>query len=84
MQDTSYANNLVNVIKQHIQQDIDEEYTNYKMQCLKDLDNKLELKRNSVVKDILNGIDVAIQTNAPYSLEPVITVKIEKKVYIKE
>lgn len=84
MQDISYANNLVNVIKQHIQQSIDEEYTNYKMKCLEELDNELELKRNSVVKDVLNGIDVAMQTNEPYSLEPVIMIKIEKKVYIKE
>lgn len=50
--------NLFSVIKEEIHKSIDEEYSNYKNQCLKDLERKIEIKRNETVCDVLNSIDI--------------------------
>lgn len=77
-------NSIIKNIKDTIQQRVDSEYTEYKNKCLKELDYELELKRNEVVKSILDGIDVNIMSQQPYSLEPLINIRIENKLYIKE
>lgn len=77
------CNNMINSLKKEIQEQIDEEYTDYKIKCLKDLDYQLECKRNECVKRVLDGIDIVINSNEPYSFDPTILIKIEKKVVIK-
>lgn len=78
------CNNLIDVIKKEIQKQVDEEYTEYKIQCLKDLDYKLESKRNDCVKRILDGIDILLSADNPMSLEPTILIKVEKKVILND
>ena len=84
MNNYEYIDTLINNIKAHLEKTINEEYTEYKNKCLEDLNNKLEYKRNDIVRDILNGIDISINSNEPYSFEPTILIKVEKKVFIKE
>lgn len=74
---------IINGIKKELQQSINKEYTEYKEKCLKDLDYKLEAVRNETVKSILDGIDVNILEQQPYSLDPVIMIKVEKKIIVK-
>lgn len=78
------CNNLMNVIKQEVQKQVDKEYTEYKLECLKDLDYKLEMKRNECVKKILDGIDILLSADNPMSLEPTILIKVEKKVILND
>ena len=74
---------IVRDIKETIRKSIDEDYTQYKEKCLRDLDYTLETKRNKTVSAILDGIDVSIMSKQPYSLEPIIQIRIEKKIMIK-
>ena len=78
------VNSIIKSIKDTIQDKINCEYTEYKNKCLEDLDYKLEAKRNDVVKSVLDGIDVSIMSQQPYSLEPIINIKIQNKIYINE
>lgn len=82
--DTDFANSMINSIKETLAKNVNEEYTKYKQKCLEDLDYTLEMKRNSVVKNVLDGIDVVMGSNEPFSFEPTILIKVEKKVVIKE
>lgn len=77
------CNNLIDVIKQNIKQEIDKEYTEYKNKCLQELDYKIEANRNECVKKVLDGIDVLLSADNPMSLEPNIMIKIEKRVVLK-
>lgn len=72
-------NDFISCIKNSIRYNIDKEYTEYKQSCLADLDEKLEAKRNDVVRQILDGIDV-VMTSADYSCEPVIQIKINRTI----
>lgn len=81
--DNNITNAIINSIKETIRKDLDAEYTEYKNKCLEDLDYKLEAKRNDVVRSALNGIDISIMEQQPYSFEPVIQIKIEKKIILK-
>ena len=78
------CNNLIGAIKAEIQKQVEEDYTEYKIQCLKDLDYKLEAKRNECVRKVLDGIDVLISADNPMSLEPTILIKVEKKVILND
>ena len=71
-------------IKEAIRKSIDEEYTEYKNKCLENLEYSIETKRNKTISAILDGIDIYINSNQPYSLEPIIQIKMENKVIIKE
>lgn len=77
------TNAIINNIKETIRKGLELEYTEYKNKCLEDLDFKFEAKRNSVIKSALDGIDISIMENQPYSLEPIIQIKIEKKIILK-
>lgn len=81
--DNNITNAIINSIKETIRKDLDAEYTEYKNKCLEDLNYKLEAKRNDVVRSALNGIDISIMEQQPYSFEPVIQIKIEKKIILK-
>lgn len=76
------VNDILEAIKGQIEKQVNEDYTKYKEQCLKDLDISLESKRNKVVKDVLDVIDVVV-SNSEMSLEPVINIKIIKKILMK-
>lgn len=76
-------NDIIQAIKNQLKTSIDEQYSEYKMKCLENLNYELEAQRNRVVKDILDGIDVVLLDKQPLSLEPIIQIKVEKKVYIK-
>lgn len=77
-------NEILKCITTTIERQVNEEYTQYKNKCLEDLDITLEMKRNSVVKNILDGLDISINSNEPYDLNPTILIKIEKKIYLKD
>lgn len=81
--DNNITNAIINNIKETIKQDLEADYTEYKNKCLQDLDFKLEAKRNDIIKSALNGIDISIMEQQPYSLEPIIQIKIEKKIILK-
>ena len=74
---------IITNIKETIKESIDKEYTEYKNKCLQELNSNLEAQRNKTVSAILDGIDIYINNNQPYSLEPIIQIKIEKRVIVK-
>ena len=74
---------IITSIKETIKESIDKEYTEYKNKCLQELNSNLEAQRNKTVSAILDGIDIYINNNKPYSLEPIIKIKIEKRVILK-
>lgn len=79
-------NNIDIILKNHIKEALNKTYTEYKEEYLKKLDNEMELRRNKIVGDALNGISIAISENSPYSNEPNINIimNIKKDVYLKE
>ena len=74
---------IITSIKETVKESIDKEYTEYKNKCLQELDYKIEAQRNKTISAILDGIDIYINNNQPYSLEPIIQIKIEKRVIVK-
>lgn len=74
---------IITSIKETIKESIDKEYTEYKNKCLQELNSNLEAQRNKTVSAILDSIDIYINNNQPYSLEPIIQIKIEKRVIVK-
>lgn len=53
-----FENNILNAIKNTIEEQIDREYTEFKLMYLDNLEYTLEKRRNDVVKSILNTIDI--------------------------
>ena len=78
-----FNNRIIDSIKQTIRENIDNEYTEYKNKCLEELEYKIEAKRNKTVSAILDGIDVKILSQQPYSLEPIIQIRMENKIIVK-
>ena len=72
------GNDIIQAIKNQLKTSIDEQYSEYKMKCLENLNYELEAQRNRVVKDILDGIDVVLLDKQPLSLEPIIQIKVVK------
>lgn len=68
---------LVRTIKEKIEEQIDMEYTEMKMQYLDNLEYRLEAKRNETVKSILDSIDIAMR-KSEIDIAPVIQIKIVK------
>ena len=68
---------LVSNIKEKIIQQIDEEFTEYKLRCLDDLEYQIELNRNKVIKQIIDSIDITLQREGDYR-EPTYVIKIIK------
>ena len=75
---------MVTSIKNTIKERIEKEFQDYKCKCLMGLERLIELKRQDVVSSILNGIDVYMSNTEPYSLDPVINIKVvtERKVVL--
>lgn len=78
--------NIDVVLKNYIKEELDKVFTEYKEEYLKKLDREMELRRNKIIGEALNGISIAISENTPYSNEPNINVMmtIKKDVYLKE
>ena len=68
---------LVKTIKEKIEEQIDLEYTEMKMQYLDNLEYRLEAKRNETVKSILDSIDITMR-KSEMDIAPVIQIKIVK------
>ena len=77
------TNNINDILKAGIKQEIEKEYDEYVLECLKNLETKLMVKKNDVVKSILNTIDINMEQNQ-FSLEPIIQIKINKIVKINK
>ena len=75
--DIQLYNDLFEVVKNAIKDAIDEEYTTYKLKCLDNLEYSLEVKRNDVVKKILDSIDITMRKEAT-EMYPNIVIKINK------
>ena len=67
-------NNLVETIKEKIEEQINDEYTEMKLQYLDNLEYRLEAKRNETVKNILDSIDVVFRKG---DLHPAPTIEIK-------
>ena len=65
------------IIKQQIEKQINDEYTDYKNKKLTDLNTELEMKRNGIVKDILNSITI-LNENTPYGIN--LMIKVENRI----
>lgn len=78
--------NIDTILKNHIKEELNKAFTEYKNEYLEKLNNEMELKRNKIVGEALNGISIAISENSPYTNEPNINVvmHIKKDVYLKE
>ena len=71
-------NDLVHVIRDKIEEQIDNEYTSFKIQCLDNLEYTLEKRRNETVKSILDSIDI-VYRNDMHLENNVIEIKIVKE-----
>ena len=78
------VNDILGCIKSKIEEQVNEDYTAYKDKCLKDLELTLEMKRNSCVKAVLDGIDVVVSGDTPNSFEPTIMIKVQKVIRVGE
>ncbi len=67
----------IKILKNKLEEVINEEYTEYKEQKLNELNTELELKRNGIVKDILNSITI-LNENTPYGVN--IMIKVENRI----
>lgn len=71
---------FIQIIKKQIEEQINNEYTDYKNKKLDDLNIELEQKRNEIVKDILNSITI-MSENSPFGMN--IQIKVENRVIVK-
>ena len=74
----SDGNSFMINLKETIKEQIDEEFTRYKLMCLDNLKFIIESKRNEVVKGILDNISISMAENGLDCLEPTIQIKIVK------
>ena len=68
---------LVKTIKEKIEEQINLEYTEMKLQYLDNIEYRLEAKRNEVVKNILDSIDITL-SKSEMDIAPIIQIKIVK------
>lgn len=80
--DYDRVNDIMSCIKAKIEEQVNNDYTEYKNKCLQDLSDTLEYKRNECVKSVLDGIDVLISADNPHSLEPTIMIKVQKVIRV--
>lgn len=70
---------MIEVLKAEIEKQLNQKYEEWKEEKLKDLDIELELKRNKIISELLNSITI-IQETEMYSNNPVINIRIDRKV----
>lgn len=63
-------------IKEAIEKQINEEFTQYKIMCLDNLEYAIECKRNDVVKQILDTINISMSDEDINCFEPTIKIQI--------
>lgn len=84
MEEQEYYNNIITSIKHQIENDMNEAYTEYKNACLEQLDREMEVKRNNIIGNAINGVSIAMANRDMFLNEPIIRIEIKKNVYLKE
>lgn len=84
MEEQEYYNNIITSIKHQIEDDMNKAYTEYKEACLEQLNREMEVRRNNIVGDAINGVSIAMANGDMYLNEPIIRIEIKKNVYLKE
>ena len=72
---------FIEILRQELHKQINDEYTEYKIQKLKEFDWELESLRNEKVKNILDSINIATSQD---HMGTNIMIKIENKVILKK
>lgn len=67
---------ILNAIRNAISDEVDAEYTRYKEKCLDELGRALDLRRNAVVKSVLDSIEFILDKE---QLETNIVIKVIAK-----
>lgn len=77
-------NKIKSIIKDNLEKELNEEYTRFKEEKLKDLDWEFEKKRNEIITSLVNAVSIEISRNM-YELEPIINiqVRVEKRIINK-
>jgi len=78
LSDDELYKDLLNTIKEKIEEQINDEYTALKLQWLDNLEYRLEARRNEIVKEVLDSIDI-IFSKDEMSVAPTIQINIIKK-----
>ena len=71
-------NDLVHTIRDKIEEQINDEYTEFKLKCLDNLEYFLEKRRNETVKSVLDSIDI-VYRNDMHLENNVIEIRIVKE-----
>lgn len=69
------TNEILKSIHDTVENQINETYTQYKNNCLEQLDREIESKRNEIVKNVLDGIQISLD-RSELALEPNINIRI--------
>lgn len=69
------TNEILKSIHNTVENQINETYTQYKNNCLEQLDREIESKRNEIVKNVLDGIQISLD-RSELALEPNINIRI--------
>lgn len=69
------TNEILKSIHDTVENQINKTYTQYKNNCLEQLDREIESKRNEIVKNVLDGIQISLD-RSELALEPNINIRI--------
>lgn len=69
------TNEILKSIHDTVEKQINETYTEYKNSCLEQLDREIEVRRNQIVKNVLDGIQISLD-KSQLGIEPIINVRI--------
>ena len=76
------TNEILKSIHNTIEKQINETYTEYKNDCLEQLAREIEVKRNEIVKNVLDGIQISLD-RSELGIEPIINIRIGVNKIIK-
>lgn len=76
------TNEILKSIHDTVERQINETYTEYKNNCLEQLDREIEVKRNEIVKNVLDGIQIGLD-RSELGIEPIINIRIGVNKIIK-
>lgn len=74
-------NRIKAVLYEEIEKELNEEYTDYKRKKLEELDFELERKRNEIVTNILNSIQI-LTSNEPIGVN--VMIKVKNRIIMKD
>lgn len=76
------TNEILKSIHDTVERQINKTYTEYKNNCLEQLDREIEVKRNEIVKNVLDGIQISLD-RSELGIEPIINIRISVNKIIK-